>query len=195
MRRDPLTQVFDGEVRGARRELSVGRRADVHASPRTTAATGCAKARRCAGSRFRLPYPGNLPLPDIATASIVDAREPDAADLRSGRRGAVDHPRRRRHGRCGHRSGLGAEGHPQAGERERLRLSRAHRSRKRLGHVGRARRPGRRASAALHVVARPPAGRFHARVRPLADRLLAARLEGRADRQRSAVSCGCRRSR
>ena len=190
---DPLVQVFDGEV------LARGASFPSGGAPTFTVTAHDRRHKMREGNKvrwFAIPMPvGNLPLPDIATASIVDARKPDAADLRSGRRGAVDHARRRRR--------VVAITDPDSAQKV-IRKQANESDYDFLGRIAAENGwdvlvehdgPVGGHHAALHVVARPSAAGSHARIRPLADRVFAAHLEGRADRQRSADSCGCPRSR
>lgn len=67
---DPLTQVFDGEVVARGASFASG------AMPTFTVTAHDRRHRMQAGNKVRwfavpLPCPGNLPLPDVATASIV----------------------------------------------------------------------------------------------------------------------------
>ena len=187
----PLVQVFDGEVVGAWRKFSIGRRADVHdhrAGPAPQAQRGQEGALVRDSDAHR---PAIFRCPDIATASVVTLENLHDADLRSGRGGAVDDAGRGRHDRRRDRS-----------RTQRRRSFASRRTKATTTSLGASRRKtaGRCWSSTTARSAGICCGSrrrsinlqpdVHAGVRPFADRLLTARLEGRADRNRRRLRVG-----
>ncbi len=178
----PLTQVFDGEVVARRRELPRQRRSQVH---RDRPGPPPPHERRQEGALVRDPAalprqssrcPTSRP-PRLVTLEnlMVPIFDPVGAAL-SVILGGVDTIV------ADHRSRFGAEGDPQAGQRERLRLPRPHRRRERLGHAS----SSTTAPLGGHLLHFTSSldhldADFTLRLRPFADRVHATHHQGRAD--------------
>ena len=148
---------------------------------------------------FAIPIPsvGNLPLPDIAIAAIVDAREPAAcrSSIRSARRCRSCSAASTRSSRSPIPDAAQKVIRKQANESDSTSSTRIARG-ERLGHADRPRRAGSAgtccASCRRSITSTPD---VDAALRPVADRFHAADHRRSARSRRSAATSGCRRSR